>query len=155
MTTVHVEKFTELVARARAHLARLGHDNINDDADAAPARAAAYITKAVKEAKALGLDINEEEVHAYFWLWTAWDSPALVEMSNIVPLDEHASCFPNYQKVRSIYFNYVLDPALMGDRYRSPKIQVAPKLSSERKVGTPLPRERTKIQNLVARIFKL
>jgi Nif11 domain len=60
MTTAHVEKFAELVAKDPALLATL----IN--ADAAAASAATFITNAVKEAKALGLEFTEEEARDYF-----------------------------------------------------------------------------------------
>ncbi len=63
ITTAHVEKFAELVAKDPALLAKLGWDKVN--ADAAAASAAAYIANAVKEAKALGLEFTEEEATAY------------------------------------------------------------------------------------------
>ena len=65
MTTAHVEKFAELVAKDPALLAKLGLDKVNADAAAASASAAAFITNAVKEAKALGLNFTEEEARAY------------------------------------------------------------------------------------------
>jgi len=72
MTTAHVEKFAELVAKDPALLAKLGLDKVNADAEtasasaaAASASAAAFITNAVKEAKALGLEFTEEEATAY------------------------------------------------------------------------------------------
>ena len=66
MTTAHVEKFAELVAKDPALLAKLGLDKVNADAATASASAAAFITNAVKEAKALGLEFTEEEAQAYF-----------------------------------------------------------------------------------------
>ena len=65
MTTAHVEKFAELVAKDPALLAKLGLDKVNADAAAAAASAAAFITNAVTEAKALGLQFTEEEFHAF------------------------------------------------------------------------------------------
>ena len=65
MTTAHVEKFAELVAKDPALLAKLGLDKVNADAEAASASAAAFITNAVKEAKALGLQFTDEEAHAF------------------------------------------------------------------------------------------
>ena len=65
MTTAHVEKFAELVAKDPALLAKLGLDKVNADAAAATASAAAAITNAVKEAKALGLEFTEEEAHEF------------------------------------------------------------------------------------------
>ena len=66
MTTAHVEKFAELVGKDPALQAKLGLDKVNADAAAAAASAAAFITNAVKEAKALGFEFTEEEVQAYF-----------------------------------------------------------------------------------------
>ena len=65
MTTAHVEKFAELVGKDPALLAKLGLDKVNADAAAAAASAAAFITNAVKEAKALGLEFTEEELNAF------------------------------------------------------------------------------------------
>ncbi len=65
MTTAHVEKFSELVGKDPALLAKLGLDKVNADAAAAAASAAAFITNSVKEAKALGLEFTEEEFHAF------------------------------------------------------------------------------------------
>ncbi len=65
MTTGHVEKFAELVGKDPALLAKLGLDKVTADAAAASASAAAFITNAVKEAKALGLLFTDEEAHAY------------------------------------------------------------------------------------------
>ena len=65
MTTSHVEKFAELVGKDPALLAKLGLDKVNADAAAAAASAAAFITNAVKEAKALGLEFSEDEAQAY------------------------------------------------------------------------------------------
>ena len=65
MTTAHVEKFAELVGKDPALLAKLGLDKVNADAAAASASAAAFIANAVKEAKALGLEFNEEEAQAF------------------------------------------------------------------------------------------
>ena len=62
MTTAHVEKFAELVAKDPALQAKLGLDKVNADAAAAAASAAAFITKSVKEAKAQGLEFTEEEL---------------------------------------------------------------------------------------------
>ena len=65
MTTAHVEKFAELVAKDPALQAKLGLDKVNADAAAAAASVAAFITNAVKEAKTLGLEFNEDEAKAY------------------------------------------------------------------------------------------
>ena len=65
MTTAHVEKFAELVGKDPALQAKLGLDKVNADAAAAAASAAAFITNAVKEAKAHGLEFTEEEFHAF------------------------------------------------------------------------------------------
>ncbi len=65
MTTAHVEKFAELVGKDPALLAKLGLDKVNADAAAASVSAAAFITNAVKEAKAHGLEFTEEELHAF------------------------------------------------------------------------------------------
>ena len=65
MTTAHVEKFAELVGKDPALLAKLGLDKVNADAAAAASSAAAFITNAVKEAKALGLEFSEDEAQAY------------------------------------------------------------------------------------------
>ena len=65
MTTAHVEKFAELVAKDPALYAKLGLDKVNADAAAAAASVAAFISNAVKEAKAQGLEFTEEELHAY------------------------------------------------------------------------------------------
>ena len=65
MTTAHVEKFAELVAKDPVLLAKLGLDKVNADAAAAAASVAAFISNAVKEAKAQGLEFTEEELHAY------------------------------------------------------------------------------------------
>ena len=46
-------------------MAKLGLDKVNADAAAAAASAAAFITNAVKEAKAHGLEFTEEEFHAF------------------------------------------------------------------------------------------
>ena len=65
MTTAHVEKFAELAGKDPALLAKLGLDKVNADAAAASASAAAFITNAVKEAKALGLEFTEEEARGF------------------------------------------------------------------------------------------
>ena len=65
MTTAHVEKFAELVGKDPALQAKLGLDKVNADAAAAAASAAAFITNAVKEAKAHGLEFSEDEAQAY------------------------------------------------------------------------------------------
>ena len=65
MTTAHVEKFAELVAKDLALLAKLGLDKVNADAAAAAASAAAFITNAVKEAKAHGLEFTAEEAREF------------------------------------------------------------------------------------------
>ena len=65
MTTAHVEKFAELVGKDPALLAKLGLEKVNVDAAAASASAAAFITNAVKEAKAHGLEFTEDEAHAF------------------------------------------------------------------------------------------
>ena len=46
-------------------MAKLGLDKVNADAAAASASAAAFITNAVTEAKALGLQFTEAEAHAF------------------------------------------------------------------------------------------
>ena len=58
MTTAHVEKFTELVGKDPALLAKLGMDKVNADAAAASASAAAFITNAVKEATTFNCPIS-------------------------------------------------------------------------------------------------
>ena len=65
MTTAHVEKFAELVGKDPALLAKLGLDKVNADAAAVAASAAAFISNAVKEAKALGLEFTEDEAQAF------------------------------------------------------------------------------------------
>ena len=65
MTTAHVEKFAELVAKDPALYAKLGLDKVNADAAAAAASVAAFISNAVKEAKALGLEFTEDEARAF------------------------------------------------------------------------------------------
>jgi len=65
MTTAHVEKFAELVAKDPALLAKLGLDKVNADAAAAAASLATYLTTAVKEASALGMQFTEVELHTY------------------------------------------------------------------------------------------
>ena len=65
MTTAHVEKFAEIVSKDPALLAKLGLDKANTDAAAAAASAEAFITNAVKEAKAHGLEFTEAEAHAF------------------------------------------------------------------------------------------
>ena len=65
MTTAHVEKFAELVAKDPALLAKLGLDKVNADAAAASDSAASFITNAVKEAKAHGLEFTEDEAQAF------------------------------------------------------------------------------------------
>ena len=65
MTTAHVEKFAELVGKDPALLAKLGLEKVNADAAVASASAAAFITNAVKEAKALGLEFTEQEAAAF------------------------------------------------------------------------------------------
>ena len=62
MTTAHVEKFAELIGKDPALFAKL---KVTADAAAAAASAAAFITNAVKEAKALGLEFTEEEAREY------------------------------------------------------------------------------------------
>ena len=51
MTTAHVEKFAELVAKDPALQAKLGLDKVNADAAAAAASVAAFITTALKRQK--------------------------------------------------------------------------------------------------------
>ena len=65
MTAAHVEKFAELVGKDPALLAKLGLDKVNADAAAASASEAAFITNAVKEAKAHGLEFTEEELKSF------------------------------------------------------------------------------------------
>ena len=65
MTTAHVEKFAELVANDPELQARLGLDRVNADAGAASVSAPAFITNAVKEAKALGLEFTGGELNAF------------------------------------------------------------------------------------------
>jgi len=65
MSKAHVELFAELVGKDPALLAKLGLDKVNADAAAAAASAAAFLTNAVKEAKALGLEFTDEEFHAF------------------------------------------------------------------------------------------
>jgi len=65
MTIAHVEKFAELVGKDPALLAKLGLDKANADAAAASASMAAFVTNAVKEAKAHGLEFTAQEAHAF------------------------------------------------------------------------------------------
>jgi len=67
MTAAHVEKFVEIVSNDSALLARIGVYNADADADAAAAAASAssVCANAVKEAKALGLEITEGEFMVY------------------------------------------------------------------------------------------
>ena len=65
MSKAHVEKFAELVGKDPALLAKLGLDKVNADAAAASASEAAFITNAVKEAKAHGLEFTEEELKSF------------------------------------------------------------------------------------------
>ena len=65
MTTSHVEKFAELVAKYPALLAKLGFIKVAADAPAAAASVAAFITNAVIEAKAHGLEFTEEELKSF------------------------------------------------------------------------------------------
>ena len=65
MTTSHVEKFAELVAKDPALLAKLGFIKVAADAPAAAASVAAFITNAVIEAKAHGLEFTEEELKSF------------------------------------------------------------------------------------------
>ena len=65
MTTAHVKKFAELVAKDPTLQAKLGMDKVNADAVAASASAAAFTPNAVKEAKALGLEFTDEELNAF------------------------------------------------------------------------------------------
>ena len=62
MTAAHVEKFAELIGKDPALFAKL---KVTADAAAAAASAAAFITNAVKEAKALGIEFTEEEALEY------------------------------------------------------------------------------------------
>ena len=68
MTTAHVEKFVELVGTDPALLAKLG-EFPSPEAVKAALIADAFITNALKEAKAQGLQFDKEEawafVHAY------------------------------------------------------------------------------------------
>ena len=86
-------------------------DKVNEEADEDCARAAAHITNAVKEAKALGLEITEEEAHAYFWMMNA-SYLAPFEMQAIYPRKERAVCFPNYYQLLHIRKEY--DTELKG-----------------------------------------
>jgi hypothetical protein len=67
MTTAHVEKFAELVGKDPALVAKLGLDKANADAAAASASLAAFVTNAVNEAKAHGLEFTAQEAY------TLWD----------------------------------------------------------------------------------
>jgi hypothetical protein len=60
MSTAHITKFAEIVTKDAELLARLGLDHVSDEASAAN-----FITKAVKEAKPMGLEFTEEEGHAW------------------------------------------------------------------------------------------
>ena len=82
MTTAHVDKFAELVGKDPALLAKLGLDKVNADAAAAAASVAAFITNAVKEAKALGLEFTEEEAYAFLAAQTKAEASG--EMSDIL-----------------------------------------------------------------------
>ena len=65
MTTAHVEKFAELVGEAPALFAKLGFAKVNADVNAAAASTVAFITNAVQEAKAHGLEFTAEELNAF------------------------------------------------------------------------------------------
>ena len=65
MTAAHVEKFVEIVSNDSALLARIGVYNADADAAAAAASASSVCANAVKEAKALGLEITEGEFMGY------------------------------------------------------------------------------------------
>jgi len=65
MTAAHVEKFVEIVSNDSALLARIGVYNADADAAAAAASASSVCANAVKEAKALGLEITEGEFMVY------------------------------------------------------------------------------------------
>ena len=60
MSEAHAEKFAQIVARDEALLARLGVDQVTDEA-----AARICVGKAVKEAKAIGLEFTEEEGYAW------------------------------------------------------------------------------------------
>jgi hypothetical protein len=62
MSTAHVAKFAEVVAKDPALLARLGLEQVSDEASAR-----ICVSKAVKEAKAVGLEFTEEE--GYEWMY--------------------------------------------------------------------------------------
>ena len=81
MSKAHVEKFAELIGKDPALLAKLGLDKVNADA-AAAASVAAFITNAVKEAKALGLEFTEEEAYAFLAAQTKAEASG--EMSDIL-----------------------------------------------------------------------
>ena len=61
MSYSHVENFAYLVGKDPSLFAKLGLDKVDAAYAAAAASAAAVITNAVKEAKALGLEFTEEE----------------------------------------------------------------------------------------------
>ena len=61
MSEAHVAKFAEIVGKDPALLARLGVDQVSDEATAR-----ICVSKAVKEAKAVGLEFTEEE--GYGWM---------------------------------------------------------------------------------------
>jgi len=65
MSKAHVEKFAELVGKDPALQAKLGLDKVNADAAAASVSAAEFITNAVKEAKAHGLEFTGEEFRGF------------------------------------------------------------------------------------------
>jgi hypothetical protein len=65
MTTAIVDKFAELADKDPALLAKLGLDKAYADAAAASASMAAFLTNAIKEAKAHGLEFMEAEAYAF------------------------------------------------------------------------------------------
>ena len=65
MTTAHVEKFAELVGKDPALYAKFGYEKLNEVVVADMPAKVAWMTSAVNEAKALGLDFNAEEALSF------------------------------------------------------------------------------------------
>jgi len=65
MTIAHVEKFAELVGKDPALYAKFGYEKLNEVVVADMPAKVAWMTSAVNEAKALGLDFNAEEALSF------------------------------------------------------------------------------------------
>jgi hypothetical protein len=65
MSKAHVEKFAELVGKDPALYAKFGYEKLNEVVVADMPAKVAWMTSAVNEAKALGLDFNAEEALSF------------------------------------------------------------------------------------------